>query len=131
MDRYIELTKLTNQLRVSTRWVEGHSGDQYNEECDRLANEARKALLPPEEQKSKKEKKAKVSKGEFRWNQKPPAAPQKEIWDTTTNKFKPEIQDMRTDRDKLRDLAKCSDPGQIDIMVRVLAELVEREEARK
>lgn len=120
MDRYIELSKLVNQLRVQTRWVEGHSGDQYNEECDRLANEARKALLPPEEQKPKKEKKSKVSTT-FGWNKTPAPMPQSEIWDPSLNRFRPQDQDMRTDRDKLFNLDLNVHK---DVIVRIVQELV-------
>lgn len=124
MERYIELTKLVNQLRATTRWVEGHSGDKYNEECDRLANEARKSLLPPEEQKPKKEKKQKSEKT-FRWNQPPTPVSQSEVWDQSVNKFVPLMQDMRTDKQLLL-CAKDPFP-----FMRILIELMELEEARK
>jgi hypothetical protein len=31
-------------MKVKTKWVKGHSGDEYNERCDKLANNARKGL---------------------------------------------------------------------------------------
>lgn len=44
----LHLTQLYNRLRIlykklnaETRWVKGHSGDIYNEECDKLAKAAR------------------------------------------------------------------------------------------
>lgn len=39
--KFQELQLLVNLLSVKTRWVEGHSGDEHNERCDKLANEAR------------------------------------------------------------------------------------------
>lgn len=36
-----KLRILANRLKVKTRWVRGHSGDEHNERCDKLANEAR------------------------------------------------------------------------------------------
>lgn len=41
----IEIKKYYNKLSASTRWVKGHSGDQYNEICDKLAGEARASRL--------------------------------------------------------------------------------------
>lgn len=37
----IELKKYYNKLSATTKWVKGHSGDQYNEICDQLAGQAR------------------------------------------------------------------------------------------
>jgi ribonuclease HI len=145
-DKYIELVQLVNQLRVKTRWVEGHSGDPWNEKCDELANEARKSLLPPEAVKPKKEKKKKqLSPPEgqlspstenncnpqvnFSWNQKPAPAPQTEVWDPTLHKFLPQQQDMRTDKEKL--FAMTGVYIDTAVLIRVLQELVTREENRK
>lgn len=41
MDKYELLQKLMLELGVRTRWVRGHNGDQYNEQCDKLAKAAR------------------------------------------------------------------------------------------
>jgi ribonuclease HI len=41
LEKYGQLQGLVQKMRVKTRWVEGHSGDEHNERCDRLANEAR------------------------------------------------------------------------------------------
>jgi len=38
----IELRKLYQQVGATTRWVKGHNGNEFNERCDVLANEARK-----------------------------------------------------------------------------------------
>lgn len=38
---YIKLRKLYGEAQAKTRWVRGHSGDQYNEICDKLAKTAR------------------------------------------------------------------------------------------
>jgi ribonuclease HI len=39
--KYNQLQFLAKRLSVQTRWVKGHSGDEHNERCDKLANEAR------------------------------------------------------------------------------------------
>jgi ribonuclease HI len=39
--KYNQLQFLAKRLKVQTRWVKGHSGDEHNERCDKLANEAR------------------------------------------------------------------------------------------
>lgn len=41
LEKYKQLQFLVKRLGVKTRWVEGHSGDEHNERCDKLANEAR------------------------------------------------------------------------------------------
>lgn len=41
IEKYKQLQLLVKNLDVKTRWVEGHSGDEHNERCDKLANEAR------------------------------------------------------------------------------------------
>jgi ribonuclease HI len=41
IDKYNQLQYLAKRLKVQTRWVKGHSGDEHNERCDKLANEAR------------------------------------------------------------------------------------------
>ncbi len=41
LDKFKQLKFLTHRLNVQTRWVRGHSGDEHNERCDKLANEAR------------------------------------------------------------------------------------------
>lgn len=38
---YIQLRKVYGDVKASTRWVKGHSGDEHNEGCDRLAKAAR------------------------------------------------------------------------------------------
>ena len=36
-----ELTQVFSRLDAETRWVRGHSGDEHNEKCDKLAKTAR------------------------------------------------------------------------------------------
>jgi ribonuclease HI len=38
---YCKLRQLHNKLQIKTRWVKGHAGDTYNEQCDLLAKAAR------------------------------------------------------------------------------------------
>lgn len=38
---YIQLRKVYQSLSAGTRWVKGHSGDEHNEACDKLAKAAR------------------------------------------------------------------------------------------
>lgn len=40
--KYNQLRGLMVKLIAKTRWVEGHSGDEHNERCDKLANLGRK-----------------------------------------------------------------------------------------
>lgn len=51
MEKYNTLMALVRRMNVKTRWVRGHSGDEHNERCDVLANEARTGI----EKKKKKE----------------------------------------------------------------------------
>lgn len=41
LHKYKELQLLVHNMSVKTRWVEGHTGDEHNERCDKLANTAR------------------------------------------------------------------------------------------
>lgn len=41
LHKFKELQLLVYSMNVKTRWVEGHSGDEHNERCDKLANAAR------------------------------------------------------------------------------------------
>lgn len=38
---HIQLRKVYGSVKASTRWVRGHTGDEHNEGCDRLAKAAR------------------------------------------------------------------------------------------
>ncbi len=40
---YIQLRKVYGDVKASTRWVKGHSGDEHNEGCDKLAKAARES----------------------------------------------------------------------------------------
>lgn len=42
--KYDQLRHLVGKLNIRTRHVFGHTGDEHNERCDRLANAARKLL---------------------------------------------------------------------------------------
>ena len=55
-NKYDQLQFLVKKLRIKTRWVEGHSGNEHNDRCDKLANDARKLLVsePPKTKKKKK-----------------------------------------------------------------------------
>lgn len=41
LDRVNKLKHLVNLMMVRTRWVKGHSGDEFNTRCDKLARQAR------------------------------------------------------------------------------------------
>lgn len=41
INKYKQLQFLMTCLNSQTRWVEGHTGDEHNERCDKLANAAR------------------------------------------------------------------------------------------
>ena len=58
LDRYRTLKALVARMNVKTRWVRGHSGDEHNERCDVLANEARAGI------ENKEKKKIALEKGE-------------------------------------------------------------------
>lgn len=55
MHKFAALKHLVKKLHVKTRWVEGHSGDEHNSRCDKLANWARKGI-PEQKPKTKKKK---------------------------------------------------------------------------
>lgn len=40
---YIRLRQLYQELNAEVRWVKGHSGDEHNEGCDKLAKAARES----------------------------------------------------------------------------------------
>jgi len=44
LDKYKQLQFLVKRLNVKTRWVKGHSNDEHNTRCDKLANLARKGV---------------------------------------------------------------------------------------
>ncbi len=45
LDVYNAVRKLYKSMKVTTRWVKGHNGDEHNERCDVLAKSARESLL--------------------------------------------------------------------------------------
>lgn len=56
LTKYGELRLLAHTLKAKTRWVRGHNGDEHNERCDKLANEARLSVTRKIEHQEKKEK---------------------------------------------------------------------------
>lgn len=63
--KFEQLNRLVGMMKVKTEWVEGHSGNEFNERCDELANIARKSLEPakitPKKERQKKNKALKES----------------------------------------------------------------------
>lgn len=54
MQKFKMLKELVARMNTQTRWVQGHSGDEYNERCDKLANLGRKGgELKPQKQANK------------------------------------------------------------------------------
>lgn len=47
--KYNQLMHVMKKLNAKTRWVRGHSGDEHNERCDKLANQGRKLHEEPKE----------------------------------------------------------------------------------
>lgn len=45
MEKYVLLKKLMMRLLAETKWIKGHSGNVWNERCDKLANKARTGSL--------------------------------------------------------------------------------------
>jgi ribonuclease HI len=39
-DLWMELDKLAGELKLSWKWVKGHAGNKYNEQCDKMTQEA-------------------------------------------------------------------------------------------
>lgn len=44
LHKYEQLQRLVKSMSVQTRHVYGHTGDEHNERCDKLANAARKGM---------------------------------------------------------------------------------------
>lgn len=63
MAKYNALKHLVKRLDAKTRWVEGHSGDEHNTRCDKLANWARKGIPEPKLQTKKKKQVVNVALG--------------------------------------------------------------------
>lgn len=49
IEKYKQLKFLVHRLGAKTRWVQGHNGDEHNERCDKLANEARTGIVKEQE----------------------------------------------------------------------------------
>lgn len=56
IEKYNELSGLMRKLRAKTRWVRGHNGDEFNERCDTLANQARLVVQNKKEREEAKER---------------------------------------------------------------------------
>jgi ribonuclease HI len=56
IEKYYQLQALMQKLRVKTRWVRGHNGDEFNERCDKLANEARLGVQNKKDREEAKER---------------------------------------------------------------------------
>lgn len=41
IEKYNQLRSLMDRMGAKTKWIKGHDGNEYNERCDTLANEAR------------------------------------------------------------------------------------------
>lgn len=54
--KFEQLQHVVKKLNVKTRWVQGHSGDEHNERCDKLANLARKQLEKDDQKQEEREK---------------------------------------------------------------------------
>jgi len=55
---YEKIRSLVQAMNVRTQWVKGHSGDRWNERCDKLANNAR--LLRPIEPEAQPKKETRI-----------------------------------------------------------------------
>lgn len=60
LDKFRQLQLLVNLMRVQTRWVQGHTGDEHNERCDKLANAARLRANIDEKSLKEERKSAKI-----------------------------------------------------------------------
>jgi ribonuclease HI len=65
LEKYKELRLLAQLMGVKTRWVEGHTGDEHNERCDRLANAARLQVSIDQVKEAKKSKKESMPDKDF------------------------------------------------------------------
>lgn len=65
MYKYEQLQYLVKKMNVKTRWVKGHSGDEHNERCDKLANLARKQLEKDDAKQEQKKQTKPVSQSKI------------------------------------------------------------------
>jgi ribonuclease HI len=56
IEKYYQLQELVRRLSAKTRWVRGHNGDEFNERCDQLANEARLGVQNKKEREEAKQR---------------------------------------------------------------------------
>ncbi len=59
MEKFNQINALMRRMNVQTRWVRGHSGNVFNERCDKLANAAR-LQIPVDQPKSAKHRKTRI-----------------------------------------------------------------------
>lgn len=63
IQKFKALQFLMKRLNAKTRWVQGHSGDEHNSRCDKLANWARKGIAEPKPQTKRKRSVTSVNLG--------------------------------------------------------------------
>jgi ribonuclease HI len=49
IEKYDKLTSLMRRMGAKTKWIKGHDGNEHNERCDTLANEARTGVTRQKE----------------------------------------------------------------------------------
>ena len=62
LDTAKKLKELAAKLRVGFRWIKGHTGNKYNEICDKLAKRGKMKLCPISQSKARKKANKKTQK---------------------------------------------------------------------
>lgn len=117
---YKLLRSAVDWLRAKTKWIKGHSGNEYNERCDQLANEARTGI-----KKSRKTKEPRT----YRWNN--TASRSIAFWDFETNSDTGCAPVITSDKNTINNPGGMRNEHVLEAMCRVVAELIEIEEKRK
>lgn len=115
LEKFKQLQLLMKLLDVKTRWVEGHSGDEYNERCDELANLGRMGGVDNIKKKPRK----------YRWNEENSPIT---FWDHESNMEIPEK--GMSDKQIVCNPNSLKFESILRAACKVLAELVELEEGR-
>lgn len=127
MQKFNQLRHVVQKLNVKTRWVEGHSGDEYNELCDKLANRGRKMHTIEHDQiekpKKTRQKKTKDIQSDFRWNE----VRQIMAWNSSDQK---ECQINITDKSLINNPETMKYEDLLRALCRVVSELVEIKETK-